>query len=99
MDKGSSATARLVAGQVARGRWPDGQDFVQPGDRQGTASQPPGPVQDEPTAGSMQVIINAVKHCQPGGAQELQPGEIEYDLRVAIPAQLIEYLLQIGGAE
>lgn len=94
----SSATALVVAGEAAPGRWSDGHDGVQPADRQDTAASPSGPVQDEPTVDGAQVVTNTVEHGQPGGAEELQPGQIEHDFPVAIPAQLIEYLLEMGTA-
>lgn len=92
-------SALRVAGEAARSRGLDGQHGVQSGDRQDAAGPRPGPVQDEPTVGCAQLVINAMEHGQPGGAQKRQPGQIEHDLRVAIPAQLIEYLLEMrsGG--
>jgi hypothetical protein len=88
----------MIAAEVARGRGPDGQDSVQPGDRQHAAGQPPRLVQDEQAVDGAQLVINAVKDRQPGDAQKLQLGQIEHDFRVAIPAQLIEYLLEMRGA-
>lgn len=94
----ASATALMAASEAARGRGLDGQDGVQPGDRQHVACQLPRPVQDQPTVDGPLLLINQVEHCQPGGTEELQPGHVKHDFRVTVPAQLIEYLLQMGGA-
>lgn len=67
------ATTRTVAGETARGHGLDGQDGVQSGDRQGTAGQPPRPVQDQLAVDGPQLIVNLVKHCQPDGTQNSSP--------------------------
>ncbi len=85
----------LVGGcvvEVARGL-SDSQHGVQFGDRQHTADQPPRTLKDQSTTGVAELVISAEEHGQPGGAQERQPGQVEHDFRVAIPAKLIEYLL------
>jgi len=56
------ASALRVAGEAARGRGLDGQHGVQSGDRQDAAGPVPGPVQDEPTVGGAQLVINAMEH-------------------------------------
>jgi hypothetical protein len=44
-----------------------------------------------------QSLINAVEYGEPGDSRELQSGRVKHDVWVAIPAQLIEYLRQMGG--